>query len=84
MCVFLEISKVRLTLFRLDTNKEALVLPDPDGNVVVVQEKVYVPVKEFPDVSLKNFHEFTTVLVKLLSFAVQLRRPHFGTARYDG
>lgn len=31
--------------------KEPLQLPEPDGETVTLNEKVYVPVKEHPDVS---------------------------------
>lgn len=53
--ICLEIAKVRSALFHLESsNKEALILPDASGNVITVQEKVYVPVKEFPDVRTKK------------------------------
>lgn len=35
--------------------KEPLQLPEPDGETVTLNEKVYVPVKEHPDVSTKIF-----------------------------
>lgn len=42
-----------MNLFQLDRNKfDPLVLPEPDGQPVTLQEKVYVPVKDYPDVSL--------------------------------
>lgn len=52
-----EIAKVRASLFQISgVKKEALVLPDPEGEPKVLTEKVYVPVKEHPDVSItKNF-----------------------------
>lgn len=31
--------------------KEPLTLPEPDGSPLTMNEKVYVPVKEHPDVS---------------------------------
>lgn len=44
-----------MNLFQLDRNKfDPLVLPEPDGTTVILQEKVYVPVKDFPDVSRKD------------------------------
>ncbi|XP_056642714.1 protein held out wings isoform X2 [Diorhabda carinulata] len=45
-----EIAKVRASLFQINgVKKEPLVLPDPDGPVMTLTEKVYVPVKEHPD-----------------------------------
>ena len=47
-----EIGKVRGNLFQINGNeKKPMVLPEPIGPVVNLSEKVYVPVKEFPDVS---------------------------------
>lgn len=49
----LEIAKVRASLFQINgVQKEPLTLPDPDGQAVTLNEKVYVPVKEHPDVSI--------------------------------
>ncbi|VDP23029.1 unnamed protein product [Soboliphyme baturini] len=50
-----EIAKVRSSLFTLDPNKEALVLPDPIGPIASLQEKVYVPVRRHPDILQYNF-----------------------------
>ncbi|KFD52194.1 hypothetical protein M513_06907 [Trichuris suis] len=44
-----EINKVRASLFTIECNREALVLPEPEGSVVTLQEKVYVPVQEYPE-----------------------------------
>ncbi|XP_055384757.1 protein held out wings isoform X2 [Condylostylus longicornis] len=45
-----EIAKVRASLFQINgMQKEPLSLPDPDGQPVTLNEKVYVPVKEHPD-----------------------------------
>ncbi|XP_049821150.1 protein held out wings isoform X2 [Aethina tumida] len=45
-----EIAKVRASLFQINgVKKEPLILPDPDGPVTTLTEKVYVPVKEHPD-----------------------------------
>lgn len=50
-----EISKVRSSLFQINgMKKEPLVLPDGIGPPVSRSEKVYVPVKEHPDVSVKQ------------------------------
>ncbi|XP_066147238.1 protein held out wings isoform X2 [Euwallacea fornicatus] len=45
-----EIAKVRASLFQINgVKKEPLVLPEPEGQVTTLTEKVYVPVKEHPD-----------------------------------
>ncbi|XP_022243195.1 protein held out wings-like isoform X2 [Limulus polyphemus] len=45
-----EITKVRNSLFQINgTKKEPLVLPEPVGEHVTIQEKVFVPVKDYPD-----------------------------------
>lgn len=50
-----EIAKVRASLFQISgVKKEPLVLPEPDGDITTLTEKVYVPVKEHPDVSIVN------------------------------
>lgn len=47
-----EIARVRASLFQINgVRKEPLQLPEPDGETVTLNEKVYVPVKEHPDVS---------------------------------
>lgn len=49
---FPEIAKVRASLFQINgVRKDPLVLPEPEGIVTTLTEKVYVPVKEHPDVS---------------------------------
>ncbi|GBP49456.1 Protein held out wings [Eumeta japonica] len=46
----IEIAKVRASLFQINgVKKEPLVLPEPEGMVTTLTEKVYVPVKEHPD-----------------------------------
>lgn len=59
-----EIAKVRASLFQINgVKKEPLKLPEPDGTPVTLNEKVYVPVREHPDVSIEyfifsfNFHQ---------------------------
>lgn len=48
----LEISKVRINLFHMSAGKDPLVLPDEQGaQPAVLTEKVYVPTKDYPDVS---------------------------------
>jgi len=50
--VFTEIARVRGNLFHLSgVKQEPLELPEACGPVVTLSEKVYVPVKEHPDVS---------------------------------
>ncbi|XP_077297087.1 protein held out wings isoform X4 [Arctopsyche grandis] len=45
-----EIAKVRASLFQINgVKKDPLVLPEPEGLVMTLTEKVYVPVKEHPD-----------------------------------
>ena len=49
---FSEIVKVRSNLFQINgIAKQPLELPEPQGPVVTLSEKVYVPIKEHPDVS---------------------------------
>ncbi|CAD1477726.1 unnamed protein product, partial [Heterotrigona itama] len=48
--VILQIAKVRASLFQISgVKKEPLVLPEPEGDITTLTEKVYVPVKEHPD-----------------------------------
>lgn len=48
-----EITKVRASLFEVNgVKKEPLVLPEPDGTPVTITEKVFVPVKDHPEVRL--------------------------------
>uniref|UniRef100_A0ABD2XN93 K Homology domain-containing protein n=1 Tax=Trichogramma kaykai TaxID=54128 RepID=A0ABD2XN93_9HYME len=45
-----EIAKVRASLFQISgVKKEPLALPEAEGEVTTLTEKVYVPVKEHPD-----------------------------------
>ncbi|KAF0297054.1 Protein held out wings [Amphibalanus amphitrite] len=47
---FSEIVKVRSNLFQINgIAKQPLELPEPQGPVVTLSEKVYVPIKEHPD-----------------------------------
>ena len=54
--VFLaEIGKVRGNLFQINGKKaDPLVLPDASGPPVTLSEKVYVPIKDYPDVSTRS------------------------------
>jgi protein quaking len=44
-----EINRVRLSLFHHQGKRENMELPEPIGPVVQLQEKLFVPVKEYPD-----------------------------------
>ncbi|CAJ0594378.1 unnamed protein product [Cylicocyclus nassatus] len=44
-----EISKVRVALFQFEFTKEEMSLPEPEGEVQITTEKVFVPAKEHPD-----------------------------------
>ncbi|VDK47340.1 unnamed protein product [Anisakis simplex] len=44
-----EIAHIRVVLFQWDFSIEKANLPDPEGDPIIVQEKVYVPSKEHPD-----------------------------------
>ncbi|KAH7726679.1 alternative splicing defective protein 2 [Aphelenchoides avenae] len=45
----LEISRVRALVFQSEAPSSPPALPPPEGAVIVAQEKVYVPVKDFPN-----------------------------------
>lgn len=50
---------MRASLFQISgVKKEPLILPEPDGEITTLTEKVYVPVKEHPDVSITSFNYF--------------------------
>lgn len=56
-----EIAKVRASLFQINgVKKEPLELPEADGPPMTLNEKVYVPVKEHPDVSFILFFFLTS------------------------
>ena len=48
-----EITKVRGSLFHFGNQKEGLALPEANGQIVTLQEKLFVPCKEHPEV-IKN------------------------------
>ena len=62
---FAEIGKVRGNLFQINGKKsDPLVLPDGSGPPVTLSEKVYVPIKDYPEVSfwlllLLSWNNFT-------------------------
>lgn len=48
---------MRASLFQINgVKKEPLVLPEAEGSVTTLTEKVYVPVKEHPDVSTLTYY----------------------------
>jgi len=49
--IFTEIVKVRSVLFQ-NGDKQPLELPPPQGPTITLTEKVYVPVKDHPEVQL--------------------------------
>ena len=54
---FTEIGKVRGNLFQINGKKQdPLVLPDAAGPPVTLSEKVYVPIKDYPEV--RNVFKF--------------------------
>jgi len=50
--LFAEINRVRGHVLHLGIDSEPLQLPEPVGPVVTLQEKLTVPVKDHPDVSV--------------------------------
>ncbi|GMR59747.1 hypothetical protein PMAYCL1PPCAC_29942 [Pristionchus mayeri] len=44
-----EINRVRLSLFQCDFATDDLHLPEPEGEVVTITEKLYVPRREYPE-----------------------------------
>lgn len=64
--IFIEIARVRASLFQINgVKKEPLNLPEPEGPTVSLNEKVYVPVREHPDVSITNILFYLLWLSKL-------------------
>lgn len=52
--IFSEINRIRSALFHhKGTNRETLPLPASDGQPVTLSQKLFVPVKEHPDVSIE-------------------------------
>ena len=49
---FAEIDRVRKALYSVTSEHKPLVLPEAQGPVVQLSEKLYVPVKTYPDVSI--------------------------------
>ena len=65
-----EIAKIRGSLFQISGNAKPEALPEPQGTVVTLTEKVYVPVREHPDVSILSCTLACFLLLHLLSFAI--------------
>ena len=78
---FSEISKVRANLFQINGYvKEPLILPDGVGPPIIHTEKVYVPVKEHPEVSSSyNYSVFIYIFVVSKYFQ---RSVHWGEKIY--
>lgn len=50
MGIFAEINKIRTNLFQVtDEKTEPLELPEAFGTIVTSTEKIYVPIKDFPE-----------------------------------
>lgn len=48
---FLEIARVHFSVFRYDIYSDSIKLPEPKGEMVQLQQKVYIPLKKHPEVS---------------------------------
>jgi hypothetical protein len=69
--LFSEIARVRASLFQINgVRKEPLQLPEPDGETVTLNEKVYVPVKEHPDVS--RFNNLSLTFLSLIKVRLSI------------
>lgn len=64
---FSEINRVRKDMYSDTVNglvdRPPLELPEPVGAIVHLQEKLFVPVKEYPDVSANNSRAFCLIIV---------------------
>lgn len=75
--MFAEIAKVRASLFQINgVKKEPLKLPEPDGTPVTLNEKVYVPVREHPDVSRISIYPIICLLKLILLIACLFEEFH--------
>jgi len=51
ICACTEISRVRESILQQQViNREPMTLPEPSGSVVSLSEKLFIPVKEHPEV----------------------------------
>lgn len=74
-CFVSEIAKVRSSLFQVNgMKKEPLILPEAQGTTATLTEKVFVPVKEHPDVSTVDF------ITKFLNLSFYVHNIFHGTA----
>ena len=73
-----------MNLFQLGS-KESVCLPEPVGQVVQMTEKLYVPVKDNPDVSeLGSTARLAGRSVNVaVGLSVQLRRPYSRATWHD-
>lgn len=70
--IFTEIAKVRASLFQINgVKKDPLVLPEPEGMITTLTEKVYVPVKEHPDVSFLSICNIKLYLKTLMGLIIE-------------
>lgn len=64
---FSEINRVRKDMYSDTANglvdRPPMELPEPVGAIVHLQEKLFVPVKEYPDVSANNTRAFCLIIV---------------------
>lgn len=64
---FSEINRVRKDMYSDTVNglvdRPPLELPEPVGAIVHLQEKLFVPVKEYPDVSANSSRAFCLIIV---------------------
>lgn len=65
LIILKEISRVRVSLFQLGT-KENLCLPEPQGQIQQLCEKLYVPVKDYPEVNIFLITYFFKKLIYLI------------------
>jgi hypothetical protein len=69
-----EIGKVRGNLFQINGKKQdPLVLPEGAGAPVTLSEKVYVPIKEYPEVSMIFFYLHSLKSLNLANFKLNCR-----------
>lgn len=48
-----EIARVRAKLYQINgKDKEPMDLPEPVGDVITKTKKVYIPIEDYPDVSI--------------------------------
>ncbi len=65
---------MRVALFQFEFTKDNLSLPEPDGDVATMQERVLVPAKEYPDVrndlcNINRYWLFCSTTLSVVSWA---------------